>query len=177
MSTKGANVYEREKLYEEVWNAPVIRVAKLYGVSNVAIKKICKSMNIPTPSNGYWAKLRNGKKVQKTPLPPTKKCKHLIYGIDKNKEGTSKTDPLFFLNDEEREKVYSITNALSITNQNDLCKELQDHRLLVETWNKENSSMEGLRCSYREYWYRHSVHYKEYSTIPPLFAGVLSIMD
>ena len=36
--------YEREKLYKEVWNEPVSTVAKRYGVSDVAIRKICKSM-------------------------------------------------------------------------------------------------------------------------------------
>jgi len=29
-------IYEREKLYEEVWNEPVRVVAKRYGVSDVA---------------------------------------------------------------------------------------------------------------------------------------------
>ena len=28
-------------------------------------------MNIPVPPRGYWAKLRAGEKVEKTPLPPT----------------------------------------------------------------------------------------------------------
>ncbi len=65
MSADGKNIYEREKLYNEVWDKPVIEVAKEYGVSNVAIKKKCKEMNIPTPSSGYWAKLRYGKEVHK----------------------------------------------------------------------------------------------------------------
>jgi hypothetical protein len=69
MPEEKVNVYEREKLYEEVWTDPVTHVAKKYGVSNVAIKKICKSMNIPTPPNGYWAKLAHGKEVHKIPLP------------------------------------------------------------------------------------------------------------
>ena len=65
--------YTRETLYEEVWNEPVSTVAKKYGVSDVAIHKICKSMDIPVPPRGYWAKKRAGQKVQKTPLPKTDK--------------------------------------------------------------------------------------------------------
>lgn len=63
------NLYEREKLYEEVWSDPVTKVAIPYGVSDVAIRKVCKSLCIPLPPRGYWAKLRAGKEVMKEPLP------------------------------------------------------------------------------------------------------------
>jgi len=79
MSTNGKNVYKREILYEEVWKTPLTEVAKSYGVSDVAIHKICKSMNIPTPPKGYWAKLKYGKEVSKTPLPPVQERQNLIY--------------------------------------------------------------------------------------------------
>jgi hypothetical protein len=36
--------YEREKLYEQVWAEPVIKVAKVYGVSDVALRKTCKKL-------------------------------------------------------------------------------------------------------------------------------------
>lgn len=65
--------YTRETLYEEVWKEPVSTVAKKYGVSDVAIQKICKSMDIPVPPRGYWAKKRAGQKVKQTPLPQTDK--------------------------------------------------------------------------------------------------------
>ena len=34
--------YERAKLYEEVWAEAVTKVAKRYGISDVALRKICK---------------------------------------------------------------------------------------------------------------------------------------
>jgi hypothetical protein len=34
--------YEREKLYAEVWEEPVLRVALRYGISNVGLAKICR---------------------------------------------------------------------------------------------------------------------------------------
>lgn len=63
------NVYRREILYQEVWQFPVTEVAKKYSVSDVAIHKICKSLDIPTPPPGYWAKRRSGKDVSIPPLP------------------------------------------------------------------------------------------------------------
>lgn len=43
------NIYNREKLYNEVWEKPVIEVALDYGVSDVAIHKICNYLNVPVP--------------------------------------------------------------------------------------------------------------------------------
>lgn len=61
------NTYNRENLYKEVWERPVVKVAEQYGVSDVAIHKICKALNIPTPPLGYWAKVRAGAKIKQTP--------------------------------------------------------------------------------------------------------------
>ncbi|WP_298161776.1 hypothetical protein [Acidocella sp.] len=60
----------RDELYQLVWSKPVTHVAKDYGVSDVAIRKVCKKYGIPLPPLGYWAKLQHGKKVRETPLPP-----------------------------------------------------------------------------------------------------------
>jgi len=62
-------VYSRNKLYEEIWAEPATKVAKKYGVSDVAIRKMCKKLNVPLPPLGYWAKLQFGKDVKRPPLP------------------------------------------------------------------------------------------------------------
>ncbi len=62
-------MYERETLYKEVWEAPITEIAKRYQVSDVAIHKVCKALDISKPSRGYWAKLRAGKPVSIKPLP------------------------------------------------------------------------------------------------------------
>src|SRR5665647_3869915 len=54
-------VYERDKLYEEVWAEPVMKVAERYGVSGVALAKTCRKLNVPLPPRGYWAKIKAGK--------------------------------------------------------------------------------------------------------------------
>jgi len=61
--------YERAKLYEEVWAKAVTKVAKTYGISDVALRKICKKLAVPLPPLGYWAKLAAGKKLPTPPLP------------------------------------------------------------------------------------------------------------
>jgi hypothetical protein len=55
--------YERAKLYEEVWIEAVTTVAKRYGISDLALRKICRKLAVPLPPLGYWAKLAAGKKL------------------------------------------------------------------------------------------------------------------
>jgi len=55
------NQVDRETLYNEVWTEPVTVVAQRYGLSDVGLAKICRSLTIPLPSRGYWAKIKAGK--------------------------------------------------------------------------------------------------------------------
>lgn len=66
-------VYERDKLYEEVWAEPVMKVAERYGVSDVALAKTCRKLNVPLPPRGYWAKIKAGKTPRRAALPKLKK--------------------------------------------------------------------------------------------------------
>lgn len=61
----------REQLYEKVWTTPGIKLAAEFGLSDVAIAKRCKKLEVPRPSRGYWAKLEAGRKPRRVPLPPT----------------------------------------------------------------------------------------------------------
>ena len=64
-------IYEREKLYEEVWKEPVLVVANRYGVSGVALAKACRKLAVPLPPRGYWARVRAGRRAPpRPPLPP-----------------------------------------------------------------------------------------------------------
>jgi hypothetical protein len=59
----------RETLYKEVWAEPVSRVAPRYGISGVALGKVCRKHKIPLPPRGYWAKIKAGHSPKKVPLP------------------------------------------------------------------------------------------------------------
>lgn len=65
-----ATTYRREELYEQVWEHPIREVAKNYGISDVALAKICKKLDVPRPGRGYWARIAAGKSVQKPALTP-----------------------------------------------------------------------------------------------------------
>lgn len=58
----------RKELYENIWQTPTTKLAKAFGLSDVALGKICKKHLIPKPPLGYWAKLAHGKRVAQTPL-------------------------------------------------------------------------------------------------------------
>jgi hypothetical protein len=72
---------DRQTLYDEVWAVPVTLVAARYGLSDVGLAKICRGMGIPLPARGYWAKLRAGANVSKTPLPPPRKDTQLTVTL------------------------------------------------------------------------------------------------
>lgn len=59
----------REELYALVWDRPMTKLAKEFGLSDVALHKICRKHEVPTPPAGYWAKKAHGKPVTTTPLP------------------------------------------------------------------------------------------------------------
>ena len=63
-------IVQRQILYEQVWAQPMTKLAKEYGISNVALAKICKKLNIPYPWRGYWRRKETGKAVKPLPLPP-----------------------------------------------------------------------------------------------------------
>lgn len=64
--------WDREKLYDQVWTRPLRTVAHEHGLSDVALAKICKKLQIPRPGVGYWRRKECGFKVERVPLPPAK---------------------------------------------------------------------------------------------------------
>ncbi len=59
----------RKELYDLVWSETMTSISKRFGISIDGLRKHCKSMNIPTPPNGYWSKLKYGKNPIIIPLP------------------------------------------------------------------------------------------------------------
>ena len=62
---------DRQELYKKVWETPITRLSKEYGLSDVGFAKICKKHNIPRPPRGYWARKAAGYNVKQLPLPDT----------------------------------------------------------------------------------------------------------
>lgn len=71
MSVSEFSKISREDIYEKVWSTPGTKLSEELGVSDVAIAKRCRKLNVPRPPRGYWAKLEAGHRQKKPALPPT----------------------------------------------------------------------------------------------------------
>lgn len=60
--------FSREELYEQVWSTSTLQLSKKFGISDVAIAKICKKHKIPKPSLGYWNMSEKDQADMKKPL-------------------------------------------------------------------------------------------------------------
>jgi hypothetical protein len=158
------NIYDRETLYKEVWQAPVTEVAKRYGVSDVTILKVCQSLDIPTPSVGYWVKLRIGKPVTQTPLPISSKPVRKT-GVRTGTEYIPQIEKetLAFLDEEERMVVLSVATQIRIPDENaKMHPIIVAHRKEVMDWKKKRREQET------KGWNRRALD------DPPFLAGTVS---
>lgn len=114
----------REKLYEQVWSKPMIKLAKEYGISDVGLAKICKKMNIPKPYPGYWAKVEFGKSVEKFKLPEPDKNTMTEYVITVSEEEHIPI-PDTLKKEIAADKLNSIRVKKSLHNPHPLVKEAQ----------------------------------------------------
>jgi hypothetical protein len=60
----------REELHALVWSHPMRSLAKLLGISDVALAKHCRKALVPVPPRGWWARKEAGKRVEVQSLPP-----------------------------------------------------------------------------------------------------------
>ena len=63
----------REQLYESVWTKPTTHLAREFGISDVALAKICRKLDVPKPGPGYWRAVEFGRRPAKPPLPELRK--------------------------------------------------------------------------------------------------------
>lgn len=139
---KTYNIYDRETLYNEVWEAPVTEVAKKYKVSDVAIHKVCKSLDVPTPALGYWAKLRAGKPVEKPPLPKSDKTTNKT-GIQ---TGYTQPNPdavslLEFLSEEDRSVLLAVASQVVLPDADArMHSKIIAHRKVITDWHKQEKA-------------------------------------
>ncbi len=60
---------ERQQLFTLVWERPASEVARVLGISDVALGKRCKRLQVPKPPRGYWAKVASGVIPKRPALP------------------------------------------------------------------------------------------------------------
>ena len=101
-------LFEREKLYEEIWAEPMMQVARRYGISDVGLAKICKKMSIPRPPRGYWAKKSYGVKAKREPLRPATVQTQTMAVVERNDKHLVK------INDQRRIQALGTAPAIDI---------------------------------------------------------------
>src|SRR5689334_735101 len=68
----------REQLYAQVWAEPMTTVAAQYHVSSNYLARVCRSLRVPHPPRGHWAKLRVGEVGNRPPLPAARPGQLLV---------------------------------------------------------------------------------------------------
>src|ERR1700741_4190034 len=58
----------REELFALVWEKPTREIGKELGVSDVAVAKLCRRLQVPKPPRGYWARVQAGKTPRRPAL-------------------------------------------------------------------------------------------------------------
>jgi hypothetical protein len=64
--------WNREELYKEIWEQPMLKLAPKCGISSVMLGKVCRKLGIQVPGRGYWARKASGYSVSIKPLPKLK---------------------------------------------------------------------------------------------------------
>jgi hypothetical protein len=106
----------RRGLYEKVWNEPIVRVARILGLSGRGLGKLCARHDIPVPPRGWWARKRHGKLVRQTPLEHPETAERIVI------QASAQREPVSVESSElEREKEptwrIAVSPDLPITNQ------------------------------------------------------------
>ena len=134
------NVYERSRLHQEVWAEPVSEVAKRYKVSDVAIHKVCKALDVPTPPPGYWAKRRAGKTVSQIPLPPKGDLTTKKIGLQtKSSVPVAEVErALEFLSEEMRTTIALVASQIPLPDEEEkMHTKIVAHRKAIAAWVKQ----------------------------------------
>jgi hypothetical protein len=92
-SVAAGGVVSREELFALVWAAPMLKVAKQFGVSSSYMARVCTFMHVPRPERGYWAKLQFGQTARKPALLAARAGDVLSWGRGVNLVDAPRTVP------------------------------------------------------------------------------------
>lgn len=109
-------IWNREELYAEVWEKPLISLVAKYGVSAVAIGKTCKKLQVPLPGRGYWAKKAHGHPVSRKPLPKIAEVPRIVRyqrPPSVNAVASPPPKPAFPVEEEDKVEIDRIEQLLS----------------------------------------------------------------
>jgi len=163
--------YNRNELYKAVWERPATEVAKEYGVSSVALSKICRSMNVPIPYRGYWAEVRAGKEASIPELPTFEGVETKPVGGHREFQFQTQevmipndSEHLAFLSEQDKQQVLTACRSISLpTPDMQPLRKITAYKPRILEWNKKHGKEE-----------MSSKGPKDFSEKPPFLAGVIS---
>lgn len=130
--------FEREKLYDEIWDISLTGVSKKYGLNYAKLVQVCKENTIPYPSSAYWTKKNMGldytKEIIELPEAEEKEIEVLLKNtellIDKKVSDKDKFIKEFnflnFLEEDEKKNVAEVIYDLSVD------KYRKNHKVIIE---------------------------------------------
>jgi hypothetical protein len=130
--------FEREKLYDEIWDISLTGVSKKYGLNYAKLVQVCKENNIPYPSSAYWTKKNMGldytKEIIELSEAEEKEIEVLLKNtellIDKKVSDKDKFIKEFnflnFLEEDEKKNVAEVIYDLSVD------KYRKNHKVIIE---------------------------------------------
>jgi hypothetical protein len=77
--------WNRQELYEKVWQFPLRILAAEYGISDVGLAKVCRKLEIPLPGAGHWTKIACGHNIARPSLPAMESVPVLVRKIPEPK--------------------------------------------------------------------------------------------
>ena len=130
--------FEREKLYDEIWDISLTGVSKKYGLNYAKLVQVCKENNITYPASEYWTKKNMGldytKEIIELPEAEEKEIEVLLKNtellIDKKVSDKDKFIKEFnflnFLEEDEKKNVAEVIYDLSVD------KYRKNHKVIIE---------------------------------------------
>src|SRR6266852_5373216 len=79
--------WDRQELYEKVWQFPLRKLAAEYSISDVGLAKICHKLKIPLPGLGYWTKIACGHTIPRPLLPDAADLPPIFRSIPRSPTG------------------------------------------------------------------------------------------
>ncbi len=73
--------WDRQELYDKLWQFPLRKLAPEYNISDVGLAKVCRKLEIPLPGLGHWTKIACGQTIPRPPLPEVENLPVLIRQI------------------------------------------------------------------------------------------------
>jgi len=73
--------WNRQEVYEKVWQFPLRKLAAEYGISDVGLAKVCRKLDIPLPGLGHWTKIACGHAIPRPPLPAMEAAPVLVRQV------------------------------------------------------------------------------------------------